>query len=412
MKNKKTIIYDEKIDFKNELLSEDFDLSSELDNHEKISKLTTIKYWYSDLNANIYKFFVRHPLYAYSFKRIVYGLITLLVAIVLLYAITRAITPDEKYLPPNYEKLGLSKKAQDELLIDRMKKFGVYGPFWEQVLNYLKNIIPFIPKHILVDAVYGVDNAGNWTAEQIFDTRFVYLGAVSSPSIAQESSDVFKLFKTAMPYSFMFGSIAIIIANTLGILIGIQQAKKKNRLFDNLFSGTSAFLVALPSLVIVLVVFIFSVSILGSSGLYNTGSFATKFWPIMTMVIINIPIVASYTRRYVIEEVTADYVKFTLSKGMSTRRAYYLHIFRNSGIRTIRTIPSQIILTMFGSSILTETQWSIPGMGQYIIKSAGGNDFFVFLGFTVLSSFATIFASLLSDLIYVWLDPRVSLTKK
>ncbi|MBY7704981.1 ABC transporter permease subunit [Vibrio harveyi] len=76
----------------------------------------------------------------------------------------------------------------------------------------------------------------------------------------------------------------------------------------------------------------------------------------MTMVIINIPIVASYTRRYVIEEVTADYVKFTLSKGMSTRRAYYLHIFRNSGIRTIRTIPSQIILTMFGSSILTETQ--------------------------------------------------------
>ncbi|MBY7704982.1 hypothetical protein JIY74_33025 [Vibrio harveyi] len=75
----------------------------------------------------------------------------------------------------------------------------------------------------------------------------------------------------------MFGSIAIIIANTLGILIGIQQAKKKNRLFDNLFSGTSAFLVALPSLVIVLVVFIFSVSILGSSGLYNTGSFATKF---------------------------------------------------------------------------------------------------------------------------------------
>ncbi|UWD35085.1 ABC transporter permease [Mycoplasma cottewii] len=412
MKNNKTIIYDEKIDFKTDLLSEDFDLSSELDNHEKISKLTTIKYWYSDLNANIYKFFVRHPLYGYSFKRIVYGLITLLIAIVLLYAITRAITPDEKYLPANYEKLGLSKKALDELLIDRMKKFGVYGPFWEQVLNYLKNIIPFIPKHILVSAEYGVDDFGNLTATQIYETRFVYLGVVSSPSIAEETSDVFNLFKAAMPYSFAFGSIAILIANTLGILIGIQQAKKKNRSFDNLFSAASAFLVALPSLVIVLVVFIFSVSILGSSGLYNTGTFATKFWPIITMVIINIPIVASYTRRYVIEEMTADYVKFTLSKGMSTKRAYYLHIFRNSGIRTIRTIPSQIILTMFGSSILTETQWSIPGMGQYIIKSAGGNDFFVFLGFTVLSSFATIFASLLSDLIYVWLDPRVSLTKK
>ncbi|EOA07269.1 Oligopeptide ABC transporter, permease protein [Mycoplasma yeatsii 13926] len=412
MKNKKTIIYDEKIDFKTELLSEDFDLSAELDNHEKISKLTTIKYWYSDLNANIYKFFVRHPLYGYSFKRIVYGLITLLIAIVLLYAITRAITPDVKYLPPNYEKLGLSPKALDELLIDRMKKFGVYGPFWEQVLNYLKNITPFIPKHILVSAEYGVDASGNWTAQQIFDTRFVYLGVVSSPSIAEEASDVFKLFKDAMPYSFAFGSIAILIANILGILIGIQQAKKKNRLFDSLFSGASAFLVALPSLVIVLAVFIFSVSILGSSGLYNTGTFATKFWPIVTMVIINIPIVASYTRRYVLEEMTADYVKFTLSKGMSTKRAYYLHIFRNSGIRTIRTIPSQIILTVFGSSILTETQWSIPGMGQYIIKSAGGNDFFVFLGFTVLSSFATIFASLLSDLIYVWLDPRISLTKK
>ncbi|SYV96527.1 oligopeptide transporter permease, partial [Mycoplasma putrefaciens] len=161
-----------------------------------------------------------------------------------------------------------------------MKKFGVYGPFLEQVLNYLKNITPFIPKYILVNAEYALDQATNKVIESniIYQTRFVYLGVVSSPSIAEESSDVLELFRKAMPYSFVFGSIAILIANFLGIVIGIQQAKKKNRAFDGIVSTASAALIALPTLVIVLAVFIFSVSILGNSGLYNSGSFATRFW--------------------------------------------------------------------------------------------------------------------------------------
>jgi oligopeptide transport system permease protein len=62
------------------------------------------------------------------------------------------------------------------------------------------------------------------------------------------------------------------------------------------------------------------------------------------------------TRRYVLDETTSDYTSLALAKGLTHRRIYYVHIFRNAGIRIIHAIPAMFVAAVFGLSLLTEKQ--------------------------------------------------------
>ncbi|WP_238336056.1 ABC transporter permease subunit [Spiroplasma citri] len=122
------------------------------------------------------------------------------------------------------------------------------------------------------------------------------------------------------------------------------------------------------------------------------------------------PIVIN-TRRYVIDEMTADYTKFALSKGMTNRYIFYIHIFRNAGIRIFRLLPAAFVTTIFGASIFAEQNWAIPGMSKFIVSGVGNKDSFVVMGYILLTATAGIATSLISDIMMAILDPRVKLTK-
>ncbi|ATZ18891.1 oligopeptide ABC transporter permease [Williamsoniiplasma somnilux] len=395
-----------------DLESLDFNLDEELID-AKTSSLKSFQYWYEDISANIYKYFVHRPLIGYSFKRIIYGLMTLLVAVVILFILVRIVTPDTQYLPENWNKMGLNEAQLQSLLDERMKKFGVYGPIGEQLLNYLKNIFPLIPKEIPVDYEFALVNNEIVKVSEVTETRWIYLGVVSSTSIATPESDVLQLFSKAIPYSLAFGSVAVCLSYLIGVPLGIQAAKKKGKILDSAINGFSVLLVAVPGLVIVLGLYLLSVSGLGQSGLFSSGSFWTKFWPIVVLMLMMTPSTIILTRRYVIDEMTADYTKFAYSKGLGSTKVFYVHIFRNAGIRILKQFPLDLAVTLFGASILTEQQWAIPGMARYIVAAIGGTkDSFVILGYVSFASFITIFSSLISDLFLVAMDPRVNLNKK
>ncbi|PPE05773.1 oligopeptide ABC transporter permease OppB [Williamsoniiplasma lucivorax] len=414
-------------------------------NYGKQSKLRELHYKYQDWNANVYKFLRAHPLIGYSGKRILYGLLTLLIAIIILFLLVNAVTDVNNYMPSNVDKLGLGSPGDERyqrFLDERMKLFGVYGSWWDRLLNYLKNITPFIPKTIVtgvtitfngainpeVPAVLVADNFTglasdivNLTGKSIAElglttttkTVWVYLGVVSSSSIGTPgTSEVMTLFSNAIPYSLAFGSVAVIISYLIGVPLGIQAAKRKGKHSDNAINGTSILFIAAPGIVIIIGIYLLSISVFGHSAMFNSGSFWTKFWPVVALVAMMAPQTIIFTRRYVIDEMTADYTKFALSKGMGEARVYYIHIFRNAGIRILRVFPLDLAVTLFGISILTEQQWGIPGMGSFIVKSISGNkDSFVILGYVSFAAFVRIFGSLVSDLMMVWMDPRVTLTK-
>ena len=155
-----------------------------------------------------------------------------------------------------------------------MKLFGVYGPLGEQLATYLKNVFPLIPKNVIVSEIYELDSVGNVVVvSQVIAKRWVYLGITSSPSISDQGSDVLTLFSKAIPYSFAFGSVAVIISYLIGIPLGIQAAKKKGKLADGLINGFSVSLIAIPAVVIVIGTYLLSISLFGNSGMFNSGSF-------------------------------------------------------------------------------------------------------------------------------------------
>jgi len=120
------------------------------------------------------------------------------------------------------------------------------------------------------------------------------------------------------------------------------------------------------------------------------------------------------TRRYFVEELNQEYVRFAYAKGVSNNSVFFKHIFRNTSTVIIRDIPRDLGLAIFGFSMITESQWKIPGVGSLVVKALtpGSTDPFTILAFVVLAGVTVIGTTLISDLILVGLDPRIKLGRR
>ncbi|AVN64842.1 peptide ABC transporter permease [Mesoplasma florum] len=424
----------------------DLDLNEELI-YAQPTIWKSLQYKFEEIYEEVSKYFRRNPLIGYSFKRIFYGLLTLILSIAIVFFLVNFVTPDTSYLPDANEltKMGIIKGTEryDAFLQARLILFGVNGTAIDRLLNYFKNIIPFIPKHILVGqgveistvtndpmliaALYSGGNVNDllkaypYLNDEItklsmyteYKTVYVYLGIVKSNSMGMPgSTEVTSLFAEAIPYSFALGSIAVLISYFIGIPLGIEAARRKGKTSDAAINGTSTFLLAIPSLVIVISIYLISILVFGHSSIFNSGSFWTRFWPVVALVILMAPTTIIMTRRYVVDEMTADYTKFAYAKGLGETKVFYIHIFRNAGVRILRELPLDLAFTLFGASILTERQWSIPGMSSLIIDGVNNRDSFVILGFITFAALVKIAATLVSDLFMVLMDPRINLSGK
>jgi len=119
------------------------------------------------------------------------------------------------------------------------------------------------------------------------------------------------------------------------------------------------------------------------------------------------------TRRYFVEELNNEYVRYAFAKGVSNKKVFFKHIFRNTSTVIIRDIPRDLGLAIFGFSMITESQWKIPGVGSLVVKALtpGNTDPLTILAFVVLTGVTVTITTLLSDLILVWLDPRIKLER-
>ncbi|WHQ36536.1 oligopeptide ABC transporter permease OppB [Spiroplasma sp. SV19] len=378
---------------------------------KRTSWLAEMKYKAKIFNHHRRELFDRFPLLGYSLKRIFFAIITLLLAICVIFILLRLVTPDDIYISDiDINKLNIlpGTPEYNNLLEQRMKIFGVYGSIWSQLGTYLYNIMPFIKKTIIVNSAFD-PVTGQLVGDKI--TTFFYLGVVFSTAVAQPGELVSEIFARAIPYSFAFGSIAVLLAYFIGVPLGIISAKNKERGVDNTINAGSIIFLAIPPVVLVVGVYLISINVFYAHGLFSSGTFDTKFWPVFAIFLMITPPIVINTRRYVIDEMTADYTKFALSKGMTNRYIFYIHIFRNAGIRIFRLLPTAFVTTIFGASIFAEQNWAIPGMSKFIVSGVGNKDSFVVMGYILLTATSGIITSLLADIIMAVLDPRIKLTK-
>ncbi|AHI54186.1 oligopeptide ABC transporter permease [Spiroplasma sabaudiense Ar-1343] len=400
-----------KIEF--DLQSEDFSLDDQVQD-TRSSRWTKFKFTIAAANHNTNEFWAKFPLIGYSLRRIFFAIITLLLAVSAVFILLRLQTPDEVYLGNiDYNKLGISYGDPEyyRLLAMRKAMFKVDGPILRQLFHYIINIIPFIPKTIIINGYADVTSTGEIVLLGDKVIKWFYLGEVFSTGVSEPGKTVTSVFAEAIPYSFAFGVVAMTISYGLGVPLGIMSAKNKERAIDKSVNTTSIVFTAIPPVVFVVGIYLISINVFGAHGLFSSGTFDTKFWPTFAIVLMIMPPIIISTRRYVIDEMTADYTKFALSKGMTKTYVFNIHIFRNAGIRIFRTMPAAFVGTIFGSSIFTEQNWSIPGMSKFIVSGVASKDSFVVMGYIVFSAAVGIVTTLIADILMATLDPRVKLTK-
>ena len=213
-------------------------------------------------------------------------------------------------------------------------------------------------------------------------------------------------------YSFVIGIIAVFLSYLLGVPLGIVMARKKDKLIDKIGTVYIVFIIAVPSLA-----YIFLFKAIGySMGLPTTFNMDSNDWRMYALPIISLalPSVASlmkWLRRYMIDQMNSDYVKFARSGGLSEREIFTRHILKNAIIPLVHGIPGTVLGALIGA-IITERVYVVPGAGNLLTKAINMYDNGVIVGVTMFYAILSVVSIILGDVLMSMVDPRISFTSK
>ena len=237
-----------------------------------------------------------------------------------------------------------------------------------------------------------------------------------------QNKDVWKLIKEKLPVSISLGLWTFFISYLISIPLGITKAVRAGSAFDFFTTLIVLFGYAIPGFVLgvaLLVVFGGQLQWFPLRGLtspnWDTLSSGAKvvdyLWhialPITAMVLGSFAVTTMLTKNAFLEEIRKQYVTTARAKGLSERQVLYKHVFRNALIPIVTGFPAAFIGAFFTGSLLIETLFSLDGLGLLSYESVVRRDYPVVLGTLYLFTLIGLFTKLISDLMYVWVDPRV-----
>ena len=239
---------------------------------------------------------------------------------------------------------------------------------------------------------------------------------------------VLDLILEKLPVSISLGVFSTILIYLFGIPLGIYKAKHDGEKIDVISSLLVIMANAIPSFLfaIILIVFFAGGTYLDwfplkglVSDHFSSLSLFEKIkdylWHITLPVIcITITALASLvllTKNSFLDEMSKGYVSYARIKGVSQRKIFYGHIFRNAMLLVISSFPSMFLRMFFSGSLLIEIIFSLDGLGLLGYDSLISRDYPVVFGSLYIFTLLGLVASLISDLIYVWVDPRIHFEK-
>lgn len=221
-----------------------------------------------------------------------------------------------------------------------------------------------------------------------------------------------KANRSKLGYSFTIGIIAAVAAYFIAVPLGIRMARKKDRFIDHLGTVYIVFILAVPSLAYI---FIFK-AIGGRLGLPTAFSMEGEntlmyLLPILSLALPSVAGLMKWLRRYTIDQMNADYVKFARAEGLSEREIFRKHILKNAAIPMLHGIPGSILGCLVGA-IITERVYLVPGAGNLLTTAINLYDNAVIVGLTMFYAVISIVSLILGDILMASADPRISFSGK
>ncbi|MBR0417149.1 MAG: ABC transporter permease [Firmicutes bacterium] len=213
--------------------------------------------------------------------------------------------------------------------------------------------------------------------------------------------------------SFIMGILALVLAYGLGLPCGVLMARNKDKLADKLGMVYIIFIIAVPSLAYIYLFRYLGVRLFNLPSVFTTyGPHDIRSWilPVISLALPSIASLMLWTRRYVVDQMNSDYVKFAKAKGLNQKEIFNNHIFKNAIIPIAQGIPSSLAGCITGA-IITEAIYSVGGMGKMLPNAINQYNNVMIVALAFMFSTISVLSVLCGDIVLTKVDPRISLTE-
>jgi ABC-type dipeptide/oligopeptide/nickel transport system permease component len=231
---------------------------------------------------------------------------------------------------------------------------------------------------------------------------------------------VIDLIARVWPITLQIGVYTLTLSFGLGFVLGLIAAYRRNTWIDNFVTFVATLGITVPNFIVatwLLIIFGYQIGwgnhdkwIIGP--LFGQGQAVLSwdyFLPVITYALTPLALVARYTRSSVVEALDADYIRTAHAKGLRERTIMFRHVLRNALIPMITVLLPQIPNLLTGS-LFIEVTFGIPGLGKFFITSITNHDYPMIMALVLLIAFFWGITYLVTDILYVMIDPRIRLT--
>lgn len=333
-------------------------------------------------------------MFKYIVKRILLSILILLGVSIIIYFLIRLMPSD--FL----EKKFASQLAQGTMTLEQLNEMKEhYGLLDNSFMGIIKGYWDWLTKALKGD----------------LGISFVYNKPVAS------------VIGEKMWISFIISGVALIFEFVIAIPLGISGAVKQYSFQDYLVTILAMIGISFPSFFFAdILIKIFAVElgwlpVSGQTGAeivitdisafqYFIMNLSHLILPMVTLVVLSIGSMMRYTRTNTLEVLNADYIRTARAKGLSEKKVIYKHAFRNTMIPLV-TIFAGILPSLFGGAMIVEQVFGIEGIGNIAYKALNQGDIPFIMGYNMFLAILTVIGTLLSDIMYAVVDPRVKLGK-
>lgn len=220
-----------------------------------------------------------------------------------------------------------------------------------------------------------------------------------------------------IPKTLMLSGVALVVAITLAVPLGVVSAVYRYSVVDAATTGIAYFGVSIPIFWLgIMLIIMFSVELkwLPSSGMVTVGA-PPSFTDLISHLIMPALVLSTwplaqltrYVRSSMVEVLTQDYIRTARSKGVTEQRVLTQHALRN-GLIPVVTVLGILTPQLLSGAVVTETIFAWPGLGRLAVDSAITRDYPVMMGVTLLASSLVVLSNIVVDLTYAILDPRIT----
>ncbi|WP_326617074.1 ABC transporter permease [Streptomyces decoyicus] len=299
------------------------------------------------------------------------------------------------------------------------------------VVLLLVSVIVFVLLHLLpggpARAILGVqatpESVAHFNHQQGYDRslpeQYVqYLGRLLTGDLGESyklNQSVTALLAERLPKTALLAGLALGLAVLLAVPLGVLQAVRRGKAADYVLTGAAFLAYATPVFflgLVLILVFSQQLPLLPAEAPQadTAGGIlaapAALVLPVLTAALGIIAAFSRYMRAAVLDNLGEDYVRTARAKGQSNARLLARHVLRNALI-PLATLLGLHLPTLFSGTLVVESMFNYPGMGLLFWNAAQSSDFPVLLGVTLVVGVATVLGSLLTDIAYAVLDPRI-----